>query len=65
VLQVIQEVFCWSRNPVEVRRLASSKEKILTDFLGERKPMLTSGLLQLLEILKRCEVGVVQICMLC
>lgn len=50
--QVIQEVFCWSRNPVEVRRLATRKEALLEEQLGDRKPMVPSGVTKLLETLQ-------------
>jgi HAD superfamily hydrolase (TIGR01509 family) len=51
--QVIQEVFCWTRNPSEVRRLAGRKEELLAELLGDRKPMVSAGVEQLLEMLRR------------
>lgn len=41
-MQVIIEVFCWTREPMEVRRLAGRKEAILTEMLGDMQPMLVS-----------------------
>lgn len=52
-LQVIQEVFCWSRNPVEVRRLAGRKEELLAELLGDRRPMVAAGVVELLDLLQR------------
>jgi HAD superfamily hydrolase (TIGR01509 family) len=52
-LQVIQEVFCWSRNPVEVRRLAARKEDLLAELLGDRRPMVAAGAVELLDLLQR------------
>jgi len=59
--QIIQEVFCWTRNPVEARRLTVRKEEILASLLGDRKPMISSGVPTFLDILERtgAPVGVV------
>ncbi|KAL4538976.1 hypothetical protein Ndes2526B_g02753 [Nannochloris sp. 'desiccata'] len=51
--QIIQEVFCWTRNPVEARRLNVRKEEILASLLGDRKPMISSGVPTFLDILER------------
>ena len=51
--QVISEVFCWARNPSEVRRLSIRKEEILASLLGDRKPMVASGVPVLLDTLER------------
>lgn len=39
-LQVIKEVFFWTREPMEVRRIAARKEEILTEILGDMQPLL-------------------------
>ena len=51
--QIIQEVFCWTRNPTEARRLTVRKEEILASLLGDRKPMISSGVPTLLDVLGR------------
>lgn len=51
--QVVTEVFNWTRNPVEARRLAQRREAILSDLLGARKPMVPPGVTQLMDILQR------------
>lgn len=51
--QAIQEVFCWTRNPMEVRRLAARKEEILGSLLKDRRPLVPSGVPQLLDTLQR------------
>lgn len=56
--QVVQEVFCWTRNPVESRRLATRKEALYVESLGERKPMLCSGVHALLDTLHKNNVPV-------
>jgi len=53
LIQVVEEVFCWTRNPVEARRLAARKEEILEELLGDRKPMVPSGVEGLLDTLHR------------
>ena len=56
-LQVIQEVFCWTRNPMEVRRLAARKEEIYRELLGDRMPLVPSGLQKLMDTLNTHTVG--------
>lgn len=51
--QVVTEVFNWTRNPVEARRLANRREEVLTELLGGRKPMVPPGVEQLMDILQR------------
>lgn len=41
-VQIIKEVFCWTREPMEVRRIAERKEVILTEMLGDMQPLLVS-----------------------
>jgi hypothetical protein len=53
----VSEVFCWTRNPVEARRLAARREAILADLLGGRKPLVPGGVVQLMDILQRNQVG--------
>ncbi len=55
-LQAIQEVFCWSRNPMEVRRLTARKEEIYRQLLGDRTPLIPSGVRQLMEVLGKHQV---------
>ena len=47
--QAIEEVFCWTRNPSEVRRLSCRREEILDKLLGERQPIVSTGALHLLD----------------
>ena len=56
-LQVITEVFNWTRNPVEARRLAARREAVLREMLGGRKPLVSPGVAQLMDILQRNQVG--------
>lgn len=56
MLQAIQEVFCWSRNPMEVRRLTARKEEIYRQLLGDRTPLVPSGVRQLMEVLGKHQV---------
>ena len=51
-LQIIQEVFCWSRQFAEVRRLAQRKEAIYMELLCQHKPMLSLGVRSLLSALQ-------------
>ncbi|KAK9806140.1 hypothetical protein WJX72_003083 [[Myrmecia] bisecta] len=60
--QVIQEVFCWTRNPSEVRRLATRHEEIYKKLLGDRKPMVPSGVRNLLDTLAKHNVPVALAC---
>lgn len=55
-LQAIQEVFCWSRNPMEVRRLTARKEEIYRQLLGDRTPLIPSGVRHLIEVLGKHQV---------
>jgi len=56
MLQAIQEVFCWSRNPMEVRRLTARKEEIYRQLLGDRTPLIPSGVRHLIEVLGKHQV---------
>ncbi|DBA99287.1 TPA: hypothetical protein ACH3X3_011897 [Trebouxia sp. C0006] len=60
--QAIQEVFCWSRNPMEVRRLTARKEEIYRQLLGDRTPLIPSGVRQLMEVLGKHQVPVAVAC---
>ncbi|EFN55532.1 hypothetical protein CHLNCDRAFT_23377, partial [Chlorella variabilis] len=51
--QVVSEVFCWTRNPAEARRLAARREAILAELLGGRKPLVPGGVTQLMDLLQR------------
>ena len=55
-MQVIQEVFCWTRNFMEVRRLARRKEQLYCQLLGNQQPMLMLGLQGLLSSLSKHQV---------
>lgn len=57
IMQAVQEVFCWSRNPMEVRRLTARKEEIYRDLLGERIPLVPAGARQLIDVLGKHQVG--------
>ncbi|KAK9819089.1 hypothetical protein WJX81_002466 [Elliptochloris bilobata] len=54
--QVVQEVFCWSRNPAEVRHLAARKEELYRALLGEHSPPVAPGVKLLLETLTKHQV---------
>ena len=54
--QVVSEVFCWTRNPAEARRLAARREAILAELLGGRKPLVPGGVTQLMDLLQRNQV---------
>ena len=56
--QVIQEVFCWTRLPMEVRRLAARKEDLFRGLLGDTKPAVPPGASSLLELLEKNKVRV-------
>jgi 5-amino-6-(5-phospho-D-ribitylamino)uracil phosphatase len=56
--QVIQEVFCWSRNPVEVHRMAVRQESFVMELLGDRRPVVPEGAAALLSTLRRSGVPV-------
>ena len=57
VLQVIQEVMCWSRNPMEVRRLCARKEEIYAKLIGNHKPPVVPGVPMFLETLVKHNVS--------
>lgn len=56
-LQVIQEVLCWSRNPMEVRRLCARKEEIYAKLIGNHKPPVVPGVPMFLETLVKHNVS--------
>ena len=56
MVQVIQEVLCWSRNPMEVRRLCARKEEIYGKLLGNHKPPVVPGVPMFLETLVKHNV---------
>ena len=56
-LQVIQEVLCWSRNPMEVRRLCARKEEIYAKLIGNHKPPVVPGVPTFLETLVKHNVS--------
>ena len=51
--KVVREVFCWSRNPTEVRHLAQRKEELYRALLGEHSPPVAPGVKLLLETLTK------------
>jgi HAD superfamily hydrolase (TIGR01509 family) len=51
--QAVQELFCWTRAPAEVRRLAARREALLAEALGDRAPLVPPGLPELLATLAR------------
>lgn len=55
--QAVQEVFCWSRNPMEVRRLTARKEEIYRDLLGDRIPLVPAGARHLIDVLGKHQVA--------
>jgi hypothetical protein len=55
--QVVTEVLNWTRNPAEARRLAARREGILGELLSGRRPMVSPGVVQLMDILQRNQVG--------
>ncbi|KAL3153808.1 hypothetical protein ABBQ32_013389 [Trebouxia sp. C0010 RCD-2024] len=60
--QTVQEVFCWSRNPMEVRRLTARKEEIYRQLLGDRTPLVPSGVRHLIDVLGKHQVPVAVAC---
>ena len=46
-------MFCWSRNPTEVRHLAQRKEELYRALLGEHSPPVAPGVKLLLETLTK------------
>ena len=55
-LQIIQEVFCWTRKYSDVRRIAQRKEELYKQLLGQHKPMLSLGVQSLLSSLQQHQV---------
>lgn len=60
--QVIQEVFCWTRLPMEVRRLAARKEDLFREALGDTLPAMPPGAQHLLDLLSKHNVPVAIAC---
>lgn len=56
--QVIQEVFHWTRNPAEVRRVASRKEELYCEAMKGTELSLMPGVLKLLETCQKNDVPV-------
>lgn len=54
--QVVQEVFCWSRAPLEVRRLCVRKEELYAALAGNHKPPVVPGVPLFLETLVKHNV---------
>ena len=55
-LQVIKEVFCWTREPMEVRRITERKEAVLTELLGDMQPLLAPDVPKFMESLASSKV---------
>lgn len=55
-LQVIKEVFCWTREPMEVRRISGRKEAVLTEMLGDMQPLLAADVPKFMEGLASSKV---------
>ena len=60
--QVIQEVFCWTRLPMEVRRLAARKEDLFRELLGDTVPAMPPGAAHLLALLQKHNVRSQPLC---
>ena len=54
--QVVQEVFCWTRNPMEVRRLCSRKEELYSKLIGNHHPPVVPGVPLFLDTLVKHNV---------
>jgi len=54
--QVISEVFHWTRNPAEIRRIAIRKEEIYREAVGDVDFTLLPGVNKLLETLRKNDV---------
>lgn len=54
--QVVQEVFCWSRNPMEVRRLCGCKEELYSKLIGNHHPPVVPGVPLFLDTLVKHNV---------
>lgn len=52
-------MFCWSRNPTEVRHLALRKEELYRALLGEHSPPVAPGVKLLLETLTKHQARLV------
>ena len=55
-MQVVQEVFCWSRNPMEVRRLCGCKEELYSKLIGNHHPPVVPGVPLFLDTLVKHNV---------
>lgn len=53
---MIKEVLCWTREVMEVRRIAERKEVVLTEMLGDMQPLLAPDLPRFLEGLSSSNV---------
>ena len=60
--KVVREVFCWSRNPTEVRHLAQRKEELYRALLGEHSPPVAPGVKLLLETLTKHQARLFTTC---
>lgn len=54
---MIKEVFCWTREPMEVRRIADRKETLLTEMLGDMQPLLVADIPAFMDGLSTNKVG--------
>ena len=50
-------MLCWTREPMEVRRIAEHKEAVLTEMLGDMQPMLVSHVSSFMDSLSRNKVS--------
>ena len=48
---MVKEVFCWTREPMEVRRICELKETVLTEILGDVKPLIPEALPKFMDSL--------------
>lgn len=56
--QVVSEVFHWTRNPSEIRRVSERKEELYRELTAEMKPTVVPGVVKLLDTLKKNDVPV-------
>jgi len=56
--QVIQDLFHWTRNPMEVRRIAQRKEEIYREVLADCEPSVMPGVLKLVNTCIKNDVPV-------
>ena len=49
-------MFCWTRLPMEVRRLAARKEDLFRELLGDTAPAVPPGATALLSLLLKNKV---------